>query len=97
MGVNPWKLACISLVIASVALVFCPAPAQADTVSIGSLVSFDIDYPPLDPSNPGDTPTLSNVVLYAQHSFSGGGEFSDVDWAGRTNCFRSFPAVRPKP
>ena len=55
-------------------------PAFADSATIvGYNLSIDVDYPPTDPNNPGDTPTLTNVFIIPYQSSTGASEYV---WGG---------------
>ncbi|HEX9167481.1 MAG TPA: PEPxxWA-CTERM sorting domain-containing protein [Roseiarcus sp.] len=82
MGAAFWNFGRVVIGAAALAFLAHPAPAFADTANIvGYNLSVDVDYPPLDPFNPADTPTLTNVVILVAHATPGApstGNFSGI-------------------
>ncbi len=72
MGAAFWNFGRVAIAAAALAVLTQSAPALADQANlVGYNLSVDVDYPPLDPSNPTDTPTLTNVVVLVAHATPG--------------------------
>ena len=76
MGAAFWNFGRVVIGAAILAVLAHPAPALADSANIvGYNLSVDVDYPPVDPNNPGGTPTLTNIFMIPYQSGSQVGEY----------------------
>jgi hypothetical protein len=72
MGAAFWNICRVVTSAAALAVLALSASAVASQANlVGYNLSVDVDYPPIDPGNPTDTPTLTNVVVLVAHATPG--------------------------